>query len=126
MGGTYLSGEIRSYTFSLRQITRTSRWSGLGPDDARSTSSTIMATPAFPQTFQLPVELIHALNQTYFLHLLANDPDKVIPPGKSLLSMLAHSHVAFQDRGEVHAGNDAIRERIRLVAQRAFWDEVCL
>jgi hypothetical protein len=88
-----------------------------------------MATPGFPQTFQpiaLPVELIHALNQTYFLHLLANDPDKVIPPGKSLLSMLAHSHVAFEDSDRVDAENDAMRERIGLVAQRAFWDEVCL
>ncbi|KAF8345901.1 hypothetical protein F5887DRAFT_964000 [Amanita rubescens] len=85
-----------------------------------------MATPAFPQTFQpitLPVELIHALNQTYFLHLLANDPDKVIPPGKSLLSMLAHSHVAFQGSNQFDAENDTLRESIRQVAQRAFWDE---
>jgi hypothetical protein len=92
------------------------------------TSTSIMATPAFPQTFQpitLPVELIHALNQTYFLHLLANEPDKVIPPGKSLLSMLAHSHVAFQGSNESDAENDTLRESIRQVAQRAFWDEVC-
>lgn len=87
-----------------------------------------MATPAFYQTFQpiaLPVELVHALNQTYFLHLLANDPDKVIPPGKSLLSMLAHSRVAFQGSNRSDAGNDTLREGIRQVAQRAFWDEVC-
>lgn len=101
--------------------------SGLTDRTHSEHTHTIMAaTPAFPQAFQLPVELVHALNQTYFLHLLVNDPDKVIPPGKSLLSMLAHSHVAFQDQDEVQAGNHAMQERIRLVAQRAFWDEVCL
>ncbi|KAF8893834.1 hypothetical protein BD779DRAFT_1435553 [Infundibulicybe gibba] len=36
----------------------------------------------------LPVELVDSLNQTYFFHVLANNPAKVIPPGKSLLSML--------------------------------------
>ncbi|KAK2463219.1 hypothetical protein APHAL10511_004874 [Amanita phalloides] len=76
------------------------------------------------QAIALPVELIHALNQTYFLHILANDPDRVIPPGKSLLSMLAHSRVAFENRDNPNSGNKDLDERIRRVAHKAFWDEV--
>ena len=88
-----------------------------------------MASPDFPQALQpaaLPVELVDALNQTYFLHLLANDPDKVVPPGKSLLSMLAHSRVAFGNRGEAAVGKEDLHERIRQAAHKAFWDEVSL
>jgi len=49
------------------------------------------------------------MEQTYFLHLLVNDPARVIPPGKSLLSMLANIS------GEP--------DRVSQVAHRAFWDE---
>ncbi|KAF8630681.1 hypothetical protein AX15_002825 [Amanita polypyramis BW_CC] len=85
-----------------------------------------MATHEFPRALQplaLPVELVDALNQTYFLHLLANDPDKVIPPGKSLLSMLAHSRVAFGNGDESTAGKEGLGEKIRQAAHSAFWDD---
>jgi hypothetical protein len=44
----------------------------------------------------LPMELSALLNQTYFLHLLATEPETVIPDGKSLLSMMAHSRLKPQ------------------------------
>src|SRR6266481_729049 len=36
----------------------------------------------------LPPELIEQINEVYLLHKLATDPSKVLPPGKSLLSLL--------------------------------------
>ncbi|KAF7361821.1 hypothetical protein MVEN_00526400 [Mycena venus] len=45
---------------------------------------------------QLPFELAQVLNQTYFLHLLATEPETVIPDGKSLLSMMVHSRLKPQ------------------------------
>ena len=51
------------------------------------------------------------MEQTYFLHLLVNDPARVIPPGKSLLSMVANISEHEQ------------QDRVSQVAHRAFWDE---
>ncbi|KAM6502212.1 hypothetical protein JOM56_002189 [Amanita muscaria] len=83
------------------------------------------SSQGFPQALHpvaLPLELVDALNQTYFLHLLANEPDKVIPPGKSLLSMLAHSHIAG-DKPESTARMEDLEDRIKEAAHKAFWDE---
>ncbi|KAF9049806.1 hypothetical protein BJ165DRAFT_1453934 [Panaeolus papilionaceus] len=72
----------------------------------------------------LPFELVQSLNQTYFLHLLLTDPTKVIPPGKSLLSMMQHAN--FKVPGEVKepVSSEEILHRVKNVAHRAFWDEV--
>ena len=56
---------------------------------------------------------ISDMEQTYFLHLLVNDPARVIPPGKSLLSMVAHANVS----------PPPLVDRVKQVAHRAFWDE---
>ncbi|KAJ6593983.1 hypothetical protein B0H19DRAFT_1205374 [Mycena capillaripes] len=48
----------------------------------------------------LPNELVQVLNQTYFLHLLATEPETVIPDGKTMLSMMAHSPAQLHDRVE--------------------------
>ncbi|KAH6914067.1 hypothetical protein BKA70DRAFT_1095564 [Coprinopsis sp. MPI-PUGE-AT-0042] len=70
---------------------------------------------------QLPLELVESLNQVYFLHLLATEPDRVIPPGKSLLSMLLHSRLSSTKRDQDDA--QPLLERVKEAAHRAFWDE---
>jgi hypothetical protein len=70
----------------------------------------------------LPAELVDTLNQSYFLHLLATDPDRVLPPGKSILSMMSRSGRATSD----HKPDSlpTLQEKIEDLAHRAFWDEV--
>lgn len=80
---------------------------------------------------QLPFELVEALNQTYFLHLLVTQPEKVVPPGKSLLSMMTHAnYVAAEEDGKdsnkhdhAKANHQAIEKKVKEVAHRAFWNE---
>ncbi|KJA29057.1 hypothetical protein HYPSUDRAFT_61890 [Hypholoma sublateritium FD-334 SS-4] len=80
---------------------------------------------------QLPFELVEALNQTYFLHLLVTQPEKVVPPGKSLLSMMTHAnYVAAEEDAKnsdkhdyAKANHQAIEKKVKEVAHRAFWNE---
>ncbi|KAF5325934.1 hypothetical protein D9611_000228 [Ephemerocybe angulata] len=69
----------------------------------------------------LPPELVDSLNQVYFLHRLATEPEKLVPPGKTMLSMMIHSQMkkekSNQDQSEV------LLERVQEVAHRAFWNE---
>ena len=77
----------------------------------------------------LPAELVESLNQTYFLHLLLNDREKVVPPGKSLLSMMIHANFQLphddtsDDKKHPHA---ALVHRVKEAAHKAFWREVCV
>jgi hypothetical protein len=75
---------------------------------------------AFPN-FALPLELVDSLNQTYFLHLLATDPEKVLPPGKSILSTMSRPHTQPKDGEGVLP---SLQEKVEDIAYRAFWDEV--
>ncbi|KAF8967825.1 hypothetical protein BDZ97DRAFT_1903110 [Flammula alnicola] len=70
----------------------------------------------------LPFELVENLNQTYFLHLLVTDPAKVVPPGKSLLSMMMHANFKVSDEPKDDQ-QAAILDRVKEVAHRAFWNE---
>ena len=70
----------------------------------------------------LPVELVDSLNQVYFLHRLATEPEKVIPPGKTLLSMMIQSQMDSEKGTQKQETN--LMERIKEVAHRAFWNEV--
>ena len=70
----------------------------------------------------LPAELFEALNSTYFLHRLATQPETVIPPGKTLLSMLLHSRINEDSKGK---SDKDLLERVKEVAHEAFWNEVC-
>lgn len=72
----------------------------------------------------LPYELVESLNHVYFLHLLANEPERVLPPGKSLLSMMIHSQMNADKTKGKEAEN--LLERVQEVAHRAFWNEVRL
>ncbi|KAF9222539.1 hypothetical protein BS17DRAFT_684889, partial [Gyrodon lividus] len=66
----------------------------------------------------LPVELINILNNTYFLHLLATDSSQVLPPGKSLISVMSRSHTASE-------GDSAptLHSKVEDFVHKAFWDE---
>ncbi|TFK85548.1 hypothetical protein K466DRAFT_494521 [Polyporus arcularius HHB13444] len=69
----------------------------------------------------LPIELVQTLNHTFFLHLLATDPERVLPPGKSLLSMMSGPRTNSQ----AHEGElPKLEDRVKDVVHRAFWNEV--
>ncbi|OCH91654.1 hypothetical protein OBBRIDRAFT_833997 [Obba rivulosa] len=117
-----LLAELRA-SFSSQAFTETSDMSA----DHSSSRISIIAPP-LPSTpllssisnsaAILPVELVDALNHTYFLHLLATDPEKILPPGKSLLSMMVRPHAQKPD-GAV----PSLKDRVTDIVQRAFWDE---
>ncbi|TFY73311.1 hypothetical protein EWM64_g10702, partial [Hericium alpestre] len=72
-----------------------------------------------PPATLLPIELVDLLDETYFMHLLATDPAKVVPPGKSLLSMMTQREVREHKEGEL----PSLQEKVEEVIRRAFWDE---
>lgn len=83
-----------------------------------------IAAPLLPissvNTTVLPVELVEVLNHTYFLHLLATDPESVLPPGKSLLSVMLQPHAQNRQPGDL----PSLHDRVKDLVHRAFWDEV--
>ncbi|KAH9485446.1 hypothetical protein JR316_0002354 [Psilocybe cubensis] len=72
----------------------------------------------------LPPELLDALNQTYFLHLLVTEPHKVIPPGKSLLSMMTRAKLQVPENAQNQHKHAHIEHRVKEVAHMAFWNEI--
>ncbi|KAI0256132.1 hypothetical protein BJV78DRAFT_1273064 [Lactifluus subvellereus] len=74
---------------------------------------------SLPPMTHLPADLLDLLNQAYFLHILANDPSKELPPGKSLLSVLSRPH-ARQRRDDEPA---ALQQKVEEMIHKAFWDE---
>ena len=81
------------------------------------------AAPRFPFSFAtptaLPMELYAVLNQAYYLHTLATEPQTLLPAGKSLLSVLSRPHTD-------HPTGSALHERVETLVHRAFWDEVSI
>ncbi|KAJ7096237.1 hypothetical protein C8R44DRAFT_644003 [Mycena epipterygia] len=69
---------------------------------------------------KLPHELIEILNQTYFLHLLATEPEIVIPSGKSLFSMVASTTLL---RGRVEEPTPVLHDRVEKAIHSAFWNQ---
>ncbi|KAI0633719.1 hypothetical protein C8Q77DRAFT_1218015 [Trametes polyzona] len=68
----------------------------------------------------LPLELVQILNHTFFLHLLATDPERVLPPGKSLLSIMTSPRAhARQQEGDL----PKLEGRVHDFVHKAFWDE---
>ncbi|KAF9244923.1 hypothetical protein BU15DRAFT_41439 [Melanogaster broomeanus] len=99
----------------------------VGSEPAPSESITIVVPHAHPTAslpisnqdlIVLPQELIDIFNKACFLHLLATDPGQVLPPGKSLLSVMSHSHTA--SKGD---SKPTLRSRVEDLAHKAFWDE---
>ena len=66
----------------------------------------------------LPLELVELLNQAYFLHVLSTEPEKVLPPGKSLISVLSRPREAAQSE------KSTLEEQVESMVHAAFWDEV--
>lgn len=69
----------------------------------------------------LPIELAEALNQAYFLHLLATDPERVLPPGKSLLSVMLQPRAPTRHQ---EGKPPSLQAQVEDAVHRAFWDEV--
>ncbi|KAG1734730.1 uncharacterized protein EDB91DRAFT_1146564 [Suillus paluster] len=84
------------------------------PDSANAPSPLIPTS----DPVVLPLELVEILNRTYFHHLLATDPKRVVPPGKSLVSMLSHS----SKEGE-NVAKPTLRDKVEDLVHKAFWDE---
>ena len=63
------------------------------------------------------MSLLDLIAQTHFLRVLLTDPESVIPPGKSLLSVLTDTN--FNKETEA-----PILHTVTQVAHRAFWSEV--
>lgn len=81
------------------------------------------SAPTFPDTSVyttlLSAELVETLNSTWLLHQLATEPETILPPGKSLLSVTINP--------EAHTSNDpmtALHSQVEGVVYKAFWDEV--
>ncbi|KAH9978792.1 hypothetical protein BGW80DRAFT_1280937 [Lactifluus volemus] len=74
---------------------------------------------SLPPMTHLPAELLDLLNQAYFLHILASDPSRVLPPGKSLLSALSQPDVRQQRDDE----STTLQEKVEEMIHKAFWDE---
>jgi hypothetical protein len=70
----------------------------------------------------LPGELVQILNDAYFLHVLATDPAKVIPPGKSLLSMMVRSQ--HREQSTAPDAITILHDKVEEAVHKAFWNEV--
>ncbi|KAH9924481.1 uncharacterized protein B0H18DRAFT_1095137 [Fomitopsis serialis] len=85
-----------------------------------------ISAPLFPPTAGvttiLPTGLVEVLNYSYFLHLLVTDQDRVLPPGKSLLSVM--SKPGAMGHGGADGELPHLKDRIQDVVHKAFWDEV--
>ncbi|KAL0956505.1 hypothetical protein HGRIS_002648 [Hohenbuehelia grisea] len=69
----------------------------------------------------LPDELVQTVNQTYLLQLLAVEPAKVLPPGKSLLAMMTNATNNVD--GLARSNKPALQGRVEDIIKQAFWDE---
>ena len=67
----------------------------------------------------IPSSLIMVLDAAYLFHLLARDPQKVVAPGKSLLSVLAGLSQMVTRTLE-----STSEKFVRKAMHQAFWDEV--
>lgn len=105
------------------QVNKTNNSTTATPSSSGSTASPQAAHP-LPSIYPtiLPKELVDILNHTYFLHIIATDPDKVLPPGKSLLSVLSRPHTSSNNHAEGPAA--AIQAKVQDMVHKAFWDEV--
>lgn len=69
----------------------------------------------------LPLELVNVLNHAYFLHILATDPEQVLPPGKSLMSVLLRPHAP---NGSADGPSSSLHDKVEDMIRKAFWNEV--
>lgn len=80
----------------------------------------------------LDSEASASLSSLAFLHTLVMHPNKIVPSGKSLRSMLASPQIIKALGGDTKAmgllekdnGEKRMRDAVTEIAHRAFWDEV--
>lgn len=82
-----------------------------------------LVSPTFPSidASVLPLELANMLNHAYLLHVLATDPTKMLPPGKSLLSVLSRPP---SENTLVDGSVPTLHKKVEDMVHKAFWDEV--
>ncbi|TCD71597.1 hypothetical protein EIP91_007344 [Steccherinum ochraceum] len=85
----------------------------------------VVPPPPIPSTLRplstttvLPMELLDVLNQTYFLHVLATDEHKILPPGKSLLSVMSDPTTAIAS-----SKDSTVHSAVESMVHKAFWGE---
>ena len=72
-----------------------------------------------------PLELVQELNQAYFLHNLARNPEGVLPPGKSLISILTQEKLGH-NIGKNEDQKADVQEQVAKTIHAAFWDVVLI
>ncbi|KAF8590981.1 hypothetical protein K439DRAFT_1381423, partial [Ramaria rubella] len=91
-----------------------------GPDLSINMQANSQKIPVV-QVPSLPPELLEQINEVYLLHSLAIHPSKVLPPGKSLLSIFSsrssHPNVDSQKPKPM------LKDQVSEVVTRAFWEE---
>lgn len=98
------------------------RGSGLGLSIATEPSpplSTPLLRMSISEDTAIPGPLLMAIDAAYLFHLLARDPQKVLAPGKSLLSVLAGLNLMVTRTLE-----SSSEKFVRKTMHQAFWDEV--
>lgn len=70
----------------------------------------------------VPEELCQSLEQVFFMHRVATEPESVVPPGKSLMSMLGAASTQTTD--DLENGTAQLSDRVHDATHKAFWDEV--
>jgi hypothetical protein len=70
----------------------------------------------------LPPELLEQINEVYLLHILAIYPHKILPAGKSLLSVFSSQSRRTDESGS--STTQTLKVQVSEVLTRAFWDEV--
>ena len=70
--------------------------------------------------FSLPHDYHDKLNDAHLLHLLATQPARVLPPGKSFVSVFSDTTHNSSKPKPVNA----LEEQVSLMVKRAFWEEV--
>ena len=81
--------------------------------------STPLLRMSIPEDTAIPGPLLMAIDAAYLFHLLARDPQKVLAPGKSLLSVLAGLNLMVTRTLESPS-----EKFVRKTMHQAFWDQV--
>lgn len=93
------------------------------PDFAVTTGSPLpLSTPVLrmsvPEGAVIPSSMVATLDGAYLFHLLARDPQQVVPPGKSLLSVLSGLNWRV-----THPPESTTEKSVRKTIHQAFWDQ---
>lgn len=95
------------------------------PSRSKRLPVSVMLSSTIQNSSNLPFDLVDALNQAFFLHMLATDPARVLPPGKSILSMLSRPRMGtLKDEDKDKDSLGSLQRKVETMVHKAFWDEV--